>query len=79
MSTDVFVEIPIRENLRHLRFNEAFKNGARTFLSANQEPNAGWKTRTPVIDLSAVAAAKAEAEALVKDKALKEILEELGV
>jgi hypothetical protein len=44
-------------------------NGARTFLSAIQKPNAGWKTRAPVI----------EAEARETDKALKEILEKLGL
>jgi hypothetical protein len=40
---------------------------------------AGWKTRPPVIDLSAEASAKAEAEARETDKALKEILQKLGV
>lgn len=39
-------------------------NGARTFLSAIQNPNAGWKTRAPFRE---------------QDKALKQILERLGV
>ncbi|MCF7732251.1 MAG: hypothetical protein K9N23_11210 [Akkermansiaceae bacterium] len=63
-------------------------NGARTFLSAKRSgdipgPHAakagGWKTPAPVIDLSAVASAKAEAEARETDKALKQILEKLGI
>ncbi|MGB4333469.1 MAG: hypothetical protein WBJ41_01310 [Chromatiaceae bacterium] len=40
---------------------------------------AGWKTRPPVIDLSAEALAKVEAEARETGKALKEILEKIGV
>ena len=50
-------------------------------------PKAGWfraggdiiQTRPPVLDLSAVASAKAEAEARETDKTLKEILEKLDV
>jgi len=49
-------------------------NGARTFLSAIQNPNAGWKTRVPFRDLPTVASAK-----VGTDKALKQILEKLGV
>ena len=61
------------------------QNGGRTFLSAKRSGDipvprmAGWKTRPPVVDLSAEASAKAEAEARETDKALKEILEKLGV
>ncbi len=40
---------------------------------------AGWKTRLPVIDLSAEASAKAEAEARETDKALNKNLDKLGV
>ena len=40
------------------------QNGARTFLSAIQFPNAGWKTRASLREA---------------DKALKEILEKLGL
>lgn len=60
-------------------------NGARTFLSAKRSGDfpvpdmAGWKTRPPVIDLSAVALAKAEAEARETDTAMKGILEKLGI
>lgn len=71
-------------------------NGARTFLSANRSGDfpvpgkAVWKPRPPVIDLSAEARAKAEAEARETDEALKarpqkleerrrKILEKLGV
>lgn len=48
---------------------ERFSKGERTFLSANKKLMAGWKTRPPVI----------EAEAQDTDKALKEILEKIGV
>jgi hypothetical protein len=40
MNTDVFVELPICAILRHLRFKEAFKNGART-----SRPSKPWRSR----------------------------------
>jgi len=48
---------------------EWFSKGGRTFLSANWNAMAGWKTRPPVI----------EAEARETDKALREILEKIGI
>jgi hypothetical protein len=46
---------------------EWFGTGGRTFLSANKKLMAGWKTRPPLREKG------------MTDKALKEILEKIGV
>jgi hypothetical protein len=46
---------------------EWFSKGGRTFLSANKKFMAGWKTRPPLRETN------------MTDKALKEILEKIGV
>jgi hypothetical protein len=57
--------------------SEWFSKGGRTFLSANKKLMAGWKTRPPVIDLSAVSCSVALAKVQASAKA--EILEKIGV
>ncbi len=54
-------------------------NGEGTFLSPANIKAEGWKTPAPVIALSTVTSAKVEAKARETDKALKGILEKIGV